>query len=332
MKSRSAQLDIFKLILIISVIIIHSNTYLHLRIEKTIPFVYFIQLAVPMFMVMSGYTFALSYSKLENPRDYYKFNRIVPRIIRFLVPIVVTDLAYLAARIISGQTADMIKPAITLNFGPGSYYFMLIIELLLIFPLVYAIVAKWGGYGVVVCIAINIVSELLSACLNMSAYWYARNIFEYFACIGLGCYILHLYFTKKEKKIWLYVCSAIVGLVWITYTQYGVIQNSLFSRNLAYGLPVAFYVWIIVLVVTEIRCERKNKGIRVFAEFGRASFHILCVQMIWFTSLSTIREKLPFILPSVYFMPISIVVCVLFGYAFYKIDAVVQSRVSKLFK
>ena len=107
-KSRNHFIDILKGICIIFVVITHFDFKGN---ELRMFFPFWIDMAVPIFMIVSGYVYACSFTKknIENLSEAYKLKNIVNKIIRysipFLIAFIVGEFGY---RIIGGQTNKLL--------------------------------------------------------------------------------------------------------------------------------------------------------------------------------------------------------------------------------
>lgn len=82
---RSKQTDILKGIAIILILTTHFHWPDSYRMNPVFPFI--IEMAVPVFMVLSGYTWSLSYERNgDSISEVYALRNIIKKILRFTIP------------------------------------------------------------------------------------------------------------------------------------------------------------------------------------------------------------------------------------------------------
>ena len=141
-EERNHTIDVLKGVCIIFVIITHFNFSNSQRLELLFPF--WIDMAVPIFMFVSGYLWTLSYNKhkLNNLKSCYNVKHIAKKVSRFIIPFIIAFLIEETAFSIYNKSfniKDFILDFICGGLGPGSYYTPLMIQLILLFPLIYII-------------------------------------------------------------------------------------------------------------------------------------------------------------------------------------------------
>lgn len=139
-KKRIDFLDYLKAICVIMVIITHYEWE-----DKGSPFfTMVINMAVPVFMIISGYNFAMSNRKKTdgNLRKMYAWEMIKPKLIRFLVPFFTVCIIEIIILMIEDKHINPPRIFLLGAYGPGSYYVPIMIQLLVIFPIIYKLVEK----------------------------------------------------------------------------------------------------------------------------------------------------------------------------------------------
>ncbi len=137
---RNHTIDVLKGVCIIFVIITHCNFSDAQRSWLLFPF--WIDMAVPIFMFLSGYLWALSYKnhKLNDLKSCYNKKLIIKKVIRFILPFLIVFLVEEILLIIYNKSFNIksfILDFICGGLGPGSYYTPLMIQLIILFPLIY---------------------------------------------------------------------------------------------------------------------------------------------------------------------------------------------------
>ena len=325
-------IDALKGIFILFVLMIHCNGLLRIGMENMFFYVYLINLAVSFFMIMSGYTFALSFGKQASIREYYRWKNIGVRLLRFLLPIIVSILLFLLVTfgVFHKFSDGIIKMVLANGMGPGSYYFVLVIELTLIFPLIYRLIEKLPIVGMLILVALAVGFEALVSATGLSNLVYTRIIIRFLPFIGAG---VEMYFCirggRRVHPIIL-ALSAVLGIAWLALVCYGGFQPWLFKYHITdNSLPVL--LWCAPLIYLCLMYLRNftpkigflRGGLRAL---GNASFHILAIQVVWFDVIlifSKVRALNP-----VPWTLISLIVCILLGYLYYRIDSKVQKKIT----
>ena len=139
-EERNHTVDVLKGICIIFVIITHCSFSDSQRLWLLFPF--WIDMAVPIFMFLSGYLWTLSYKKhkLNDLKSCYNRKLITKKLVRFILPFLIVFLIEEILLIFLHKSFDI--KSFLLNFlcgglGPGSYYTQLMIQLIILLPLIY---------------------------------------------------------------------------------------------------------------------------------------------------------------------------------------------------
>lgn len=196
-KKRIDFLDYLKAICVIMVIITHYDWA-----DKDSPFfTMLINMAVPVFMIISGYNFAMSNRKKTggNLKKMYAWEMIKPKLIRFLVPFFTVCLIEIVLLVIEDKHINPPRIFLLGAYGPGSYYVPIMIQLLVIFPIIYKLVEKNARLGIALSGAANLLFEIGVKIFDMDKYYYRLNIGRYLLLIAFGCY-LYLYPEHRVKK------------------------------------------------------------------------------------------------------------------------------------
>ena len=210
-KKRIDFLDYLKVICVIMVIITHYDWA-----DKDSPFfTMLINMAVPVFMIISGYNFAMSNRKKTggNLKKMYAWEMIKPKLIRFLVPFFTVCLIEIVLLVIEDKHINPPRIFLLGAYGPGSYYVPIMIQLLVIFPVIYKLVEKNARLGIALSGAANLLFEIGVKIFDMDKYYYRLNIGRYLLLIAFGCY-LYLYPEHRVKKYQL-ISMFLIGLGYI---------------------------------------------------------------------------------------------------------------------
>lgn len=154
MKTENAQhnntIDIIKAFGIILVLITHYSWTEEQ--QKCFLFPYLINMAIPAFMIITGYVYSLSLSKgsIKKIDDAYNLCIIRRRFCRYTIPFVVVliwelvDVRHFDI-ICSMNPLEIVKWILQGTAGPGSYYYPVMIQIVFLFPVVFFIIERKKG-------------------------------------------------------------------------------------------------------------------------------------------------------------------------------------------
>lgn len=325
MKERIDFLDYVKAVCVIMVIITHYDWT-----DKTSPFfTMLINMAVPVFMIVSGYNFAMSGRRKAagSLRKMYGWSMMKPKLIRFLVPFFSICLIEMLLLAVEDKNINPLRIFLLGAYGPGSYYVPVMIQLLVIFPIIYMLVEKNAKLGIAVAGIANLLFEIGVKVFEMDKYYYRLSIGRYLLLIAFGCYLyLHPEHRVKRYQMW---TMFLVGLAYIV-AVFGFDQDLLlFEYWKTTAMPVAFYIFPIVILLFRKFYHSRIPGIlgRLLTQIGQASYHIFLVQMVYyhFDLGGAIMQA------QWYFaVPFNILISVPVGLAFYKLDSRFIRKVSQV--
>lgn len=278
--SRNSILDILKGICILFVIITHFSWEKEERLRFLFPF--WIDMAVPIFMLITGYVYAKSYekSKVNCLEKAYNPCLVLKKIIRYGVPYIpILIIGYIMWR--SGQEGIGLGKDIWNVFwwfwvggaGPGSYYWPIMLQLVFLFPLIYFTIKK---KGIVVCLVVQILYEWLVGVYAMNDLCYRLLIFRYLFAVACGCCI---YLKQYKVKVWVRILSIIIGVGYII----GVAYMELPSIGVFYWRGTSYMACLFIVPIFEWIMNREWKYRCKFLEkIGQCSWDIFLVQMIYY--------------------------------------------------
>lgn len=314
-KKRIDFLDYLKAICVIMVIITHYDWG-----DKDSPFfTMLINMAVPVFMIISGYNFAMSNRKKTggNLKKMYAWEMIKPKLIRFLVPFFTVCLIEIVLLVIEDKHINPPRIFLLGAYGPGSYYVPIMIQLLVIFPIIYKLVEKNARLGIALSGAANLLFEISVKIFDMDKYYYRLSIGRYLLLIAFGCY-LYLYSEHRVKRYQL-ISMFLIGLGYIVAVFGFDWDIILFDYWKTTAMPIAFYIFpIIVLFFRKFyHLTIPGSAGRLLTLIGQASYHIFLVQMVYYHfKLGGKIMSMPWYVA----IPINIVISVSIGIMFYKLD------------
>lgn len=308
-------LDYLKAICVIMVIITHYDWT-----DKTSPFfTMLINMAVPVFMIVSGYNFAMSNRKKADGslKKMYGWSMIKPKLVRFLVPFFAICLIEILLLIHEKRSIDPFRLFLLGAYGPGSYYVPVMLQLLIIFPLIYILVERNAKLGIAVAAVANLLFEIAVLVFEIDKYYYRLSIGRYILLIAFGCY-LYLHPEQRVKRHQM-VAMFIVGFAYIV-AVFGFDRDLvLFGYWKTTAMPVAFYIFPIVVMLFRkfYHSTIPGRAGALLTWIGQASYHIFLVQMVYyhFELGGPIMEAAWYIA-----VPFNILITVPLGLGFYEID------------
>lgn len=320
-KKRNNFLDVMKGVCILFVVITHYEWSNQERLQYLFPF--WIGMAVPIFMIISGYVYAKSYQKnnIVHMREAYSFGFVWKKIVRYTIPFLMACIVEFVALVLKNRRITIEKTIHMLStggLGPGSYYYPIMLQFIFLFPIIYFIIRKYQSKGLVLCGIMNGLYEILRWGCDMDASTYRLHIFRYLLVIAAGCYIADESAKIKVRENILCMFVGIIYLVLVCYMGYKPFFIQYWRRTsfvaCLYIIPVIMYL----IKNCTIRCK--------FLEMlGKASFHIYLVQMVYYRFCSNMvytnveRREMELL--------INIVISVTIGLFFYFVESQLTNKI-----
>ena len=326
-KIRYRQLDAIKGICIVFILVAHYNWSEGERLLFLFPF--WINMAVPAFMVISGYVYTKSYLKKEivNFEGMYKKTILIEKIVRYTFPFFLVYIVEAAARIYMHQL-DLNLLEIIFDFlrggaGHGGYYYPIMLQFIFCFPIIYGIINYNAERGLFICLGINFVYEVIQRAYSMNEECYRLLIFRYFFLISYGCYLA---LRKKKLQRIYYVIGIAVGILYIVLVQYMGVTPFI----TIYWSGTSFIACLWFLPVINIIIQNGKFISRPLETLGKASYNIFLMQKLYYGGGAALiyarvgNRVVQFI--------ISLLICLVFGIAFYYIETPLTKYVMKKVK
>ena len=330
-EGRNHFLDSLKGICIILVIICHYDWTASQRLYMLFPFI--VNMAVPVFMIISGYVYYLSYQKnnITTFEESWSINFILPKIIRYTIPFLMAMCVDFVCRIILGKLSpSFIVDVLRGGSGPGSYYYPIMIQFIFMYPLIYFFVKKYGIKGFALCFLINACYELFQRLYFVGDGCYRLLVFRYISVIAFGSFLASNH--KQQLKPLFYFFSFVIGTSFIILTSY----TAYSPKIIIYWTGTCFLATLYILPVSLILIEKcKNVRLRPFEYIGKASFNIFFTQMLYFYYFAQMRRKIFERVEDLYLSIalqniLNIVVCVILGLVFYEIERRITKKILNL--
>ncbi len=297
-----------------------------MRLKYLFPF--WIDMAVPVFMIISGYVYALSYKKMELTRwgEAYLLKNVISKMIRYTIPFVIAYAVEILWLVFNDRLSFPLDGTLNLGqaflaggLGPGSYYYPLMMQFIFVYPLIYFVIRKYQVKGVVIWGCINALFELLKWAYLMSAETYRLLLFRYLLLIAVGCYVANDNFIVTKRAS---ITVTIIGVFFIyccSYLQYT-------FPIITYWTCTSFIACFYIIPLSMFSIEKlKNIRFKLIEIIGKASYHIFLVQMVWYYLA---YERID--CWNIYWaLVINLVMCVGVGIIFYWIETPINELINK---
>lgn len=327
---RNRLLDVLKGICIVFIVVTHFAWRDEERLQYGFPF--WIDMAVPVFMFISGYVNTLSLHKRQLPSvsAAYTVSDILRKVVRFTVPFLIVFVYEeirlgMENRLQPGLWQTVLR-FLTGGVGPGSYYYPILIQFVFVFPIIYFIIRKHDLKGLALCTAVNFVYELLQTAYQMNGECYRLLVFRYIFVIACGCYMA---IGKKPIPLAAYGVSFLMGVLFIVAYCYGGYQPYVLTQWSRTSFMASLYIApICMLIVKYVRLSLFPLEL-----LGKASYHIFLIQMLYYNNAYRVYNAVDGRLPD---LLISVAVCIVVGVIFYyaetPLSRQIQRAVSKIYK
>lgn len=306
MKKRIIGIDYLKCICIILVIFTHYSWSADERSSLLFPF--WVDLAIPVLMITTGFNY---YNSMKTKRW-----KMVKSFQRILLPFLITIfIEFIPLMVIDNfSIVSTLKKLIGGGYGPGSYYTIIMIQIILTYPFLYKIINK-SKYGWIIPVFIHLLFELFVSIVQMSPALYRLLFFRYIVFLVIGSLIAIKYENREHSidKLKLGILF-IVGSFIVYMLSYTNIKTFLFNNWRTTSMPVSVLALFYFLSFLGMKLK-ENKMIELIS---KASFHIYLVQMCYYGFLFPLLENI-FSLNYMYIV-LNIIICTLIGVIFYSIE------------
>ena len=329
------QIDFLKGFAIVSVILLHS---LIPEIWLLLGAPYHIWQAVPLFMLIAGFTGAYAYQRHESstPGQCFDKTLLIRRFKRILKPYSLYWIIQIVVLvIIFHQSFDIISLALNFIKGGsswGAYFVPAILQSILIVPILYLLALRNPDLMVILALAVNVLYELIILLCGIQQGLVELLYFRYFFAGALGVWLV----TKKKRPLGWLIVGGFIGFVFLTLVCYTPILSS-FNEFSGYAgvFHAPAYLWTLVVAIAGLHYLPKTaltRFYRYLENTGKASWHIFLVQMFYFILPGNIIIN-NFMLPLANSIPapinilvailaaiIHVTLCVIIGYGWYLLE------------
>ncbi|MBS4537869.1 acyltransferase [Clostridium sp. D2Q-11] len=282
-KNRLIAIDYLKTISILLVIFTHA---ISAKFNDRILGPFWIDMAVPIFMIISGLTYSLSAKRKDINKfsEWFIWDNLKKKLTRVLIPYaVIISIEVGAYTIIDPQSfGKLLYKVTTGGWGPGSYYIPILLQLMVIFPLLFISFNKYPKSTMILAFSIHLAFDIYSNMLPIETKIYRLLIFRYLAFIMMGIMLYHYPRKVKKKGKELIVLAILSGAyIWMC-TYYGY-KPFIFTKWNSTSLPTVFWAFgIVVLGFKYLNYIKDNIFINIAKIISKASLHIYLVQMVYF--------------------------------------------------
>ncbi len=321
---RNQIVDILKGVCAVLVIITHFE--FAGTAQRGLIYPYLIDMAVPVFMILSGYVWALSFQRREisTLRQAYLPSYLLARLLRYLLPFLPVYLLELVCNRLVGYPVtwgSAFANFFTGGAGLGSYYIPVMVQLTFLFPVLFFLVKKYRFSGLVLCGLLNAAYEFLQKMYCIDPSLYRILSFRYILLVSFGCYIA---LWQKLPRRWVNVLSLLAGAGFLFVTFYGYYTPVILVQWTGTSFAAGLYIMPIVgaLLLSE-RCRKWKCPPAAF--FGRASYHIFLTQILFYQYVSFSLFTRAAGVSSGLLLAFTVCVCLAAGSLFYLLERRVSS-------
>jgi len=288
----------------------------------------FRKFAVAIFLIISGYLLCGSMDKCTM-KEWYTKRNIIPRVLRFYFPFVFIFAVGLIYKIFvlryEYTFLEVVARFILGGFKPGSYYITILAELVVVFPVIYAVVKRFGFGGVIICTVFTLTYDVCSTYLGMSPVAYKFLIFRFTSHIAFGIYARISEYEKcKKLNFAVFLLGVSYALLCMTFK---IVEPKIFFQWQEASFPTAFLLYpVIVWFFNRFnRLQYNDTALsRSVMLFSNATYHIFLVQLLYYTTFGFPFNE--YVGNVAITMPINILVTVPVGIAYYKLISVWENK------
>lgn len=286
-------------------------------------FLFGINMAVPVFMLISGYNFTASGLRKANGEIWkmYQPEMILPKVVRFTSPFLLIYTFEVILKVVQGReysVLDIFGDFLEGGYGPGSYYYPLMLQLLIVFPIIFLLVKKTGKWGVALAACFNFSYEVMKRMSEMELDTYRLLIFRYTFLLALGCY---LFFNVHNRiRPWVLGIMFCIGVGYLYGIYYADYEPQLFTYWTRTSMMTAFYIFPLIYLIFRhgLAVQIPGRVGKAAEKIGQASYHIFLIQMVYyhfdlcdlFVSMPGESEVL-----------VHVLICLGAGYVFYLLES-----------
>lgn len=328
---RIISLDIIKSISIFFVIVTHFIAQFNPDLEYRFLFSFYVDMAVPFFLITTGYTHCKSLENISvhSTIDYYNKDFFRSKLQRALIPYAITLFIEIVLMFFILQVPllkflhTVIKYILKIGaWGPGGYYPVVFFQIILWIPLMYKYFRRNPLNTFFITILLNITFEVF-AHKYLTIQVYRMLSFRYLTFVLLGMFL----YTYKDKisKTFIPELSFAIGFIYLIYVNYIDYTPSFFTWWTNTTMLSAFYAFSIIYYFLKLESyfQSIQKYLTFLVTIGKSSYHIFFVQMILYGPMQSFKLNLRWLNQYVNLkclLILSIATCILFGCIWHRFE------------
>ena len=295
-------------------------------------FPYAIEMGVPIFMLVTGFLYANSFlkNKIYNIKEMFAPAILIKRFLRLTLPfLIIFTIEYIFNTANIREHDNFFINLFNGQIGPGSYYFPVILQVIIFFPILYVIALKYKFRGFFIIILFEFLYMLFSVKFSVNPILFRSLAFRFLTLVYFGCWFA--IYKAEIKNIYL-MLSLFTGIFYIFWIYYEHHTNFFYPYipefwSLTSGIFITLYIfpvfyWLYKYLITK---NFNNIFEKFLALIGKASWHIFVMQMLYFVTLDLYLYSLNLYLHIIF----NIFVCSILGILFYLIENIFKAKFVK---
>lgn len=328
MVKRIPMIDYIKAICIFMVIITHCE--IHERMGKVLLMPFYVDLAVPCFLMLSGFTLSGRMKKrfdLQNDNKIGGYD-ILHDCMPIIIPYTVAYLVIITMKWLIGNRytiQNLLYLYVTGSVGTGGYFVIIYLQIILVFPVIYRLVVDLKGKGIIICIGCNILFEIFVQMVAQRGIdmlpFYRLCFVRYLSAVVAG---ICLHFERPKNHKFFRKSMLALGMVYIigyAYLDWKIPAVTYWAHSSFY---TTLFIFPIVSWIINNKSNRESKLGKYLSLIGQNSFYIFCVQMAFFTSRYALHLGNA---PTWLMCVIALLLCTSIGVLYGKICKRIMSRI-----
>lgn len=216
---------------------------------------------------------------------------------------------------------ELVKYFISGGQGPGSYYFPVMLQIILMFPIINHVINLFKVKGLIGCFIANLGFEVIKTMIGMHPSLYRICALRYIFILAYGCYLYQHQSSHKIKNIYYLIGG--LGCIYIFLFKYTNLQPVFTDQWTGTSVFAVLFIIPVTLYLTK-QTKIHNKMIELL---GKASFNIFLVQMLYYWYFA---NKFYALIHSTFLrLAFNIIVCCSFGILFYLAEYPITQRIVK---
>ena len=239
-------------------------------------------MAVPVFMILSGYVFGKSIQKkkISSLSQLFEYTDVLKKAVRFTLPVLIV---YILTLIWDAQKYqeipyDVFKTFLQGGRGQGAYYYPLMMQIIFVLPVIGIVVTRHEEKGLLLCLIANIVYEVLHVAYNVPVESYRLLVFRYIFVLAAGCYISLGKKTHLPILIGMFCCGFLFLCAYM-YMGYK-------PKYLIHWTGTSFLASMYIVPVAWLFIRKCKLRLMPIEFLGKASYHIFVMQMLYYYTVA----------------------------------------------